>query len=234
MAGLSSIFYPRSSILTLSPYHNMELRLYLDILRRHWRVVLAVPVLIALISGAVALARPARYGVQMRLLITHDTTNGSAVGRTAAGEDTTAQDLPAILKSVAFRRDLALALAQRGRPVDEAALIDMISAATSEHEVVATVADRLPDLALATAKALIEVLQRQGLHYWGDPSATPQHPGLYVGVLDPPEQAVRLNGPRSLVLEVGLRALAGLGAAIGLAFALDYWERRKAKQIDSV
>jgi protein tyrosine kinase modulator len=206
----------------------MELRLYLDILRRHWRIVLAVPVLIALISGAVALARPARYAVQMRLLITRDMNNASAVGRTAAGEDTTAQDLPAILKSTAFRRDLAQALAQRGQPTDEARLINMISATTSEHEVVATVADTLPEQALVVANALIEVLQTKGLRYWGDSSATSEHPGLHVGVLDPPEQVVHLGGPRSLVLEVGLRTLAGLGAAIGLVFMLDFLERRKA------
>jgi capsular polysaccharide biosynthesis protein len=207
----------------------MELRLYLDILRRHWRILLAVPALIMLISGATALARPARYGVQMRLLVTRDMSNASVVGRTAAGEDTTAQDLPAILKSTAFRRDLAQALTQRGQPVDAAALIDMIGATTSEHEVVAIVGSTLPEQALAVAKALIEVLQSNGLRYWGDPNATSAHPGLHVGVLDPPEQAVRLNGPRSVVLEVGLRTSAGLGAAIGLVFALDFVERRKAQ-----
>jgi len=210
--------------------HNMELRLYLDILRRHWRIVLAVPLLIALISAAVALARPARYGVQMRLLITRDFDNASAVGRTAAGEDTTAQDLPAILKSTVFRRDLAQVLAQRGQPTDGANLIDMISATTSEHEVVVTIADTSPQQAFAVAKALIEVLQTHGLRYWGDPSANSEHPGLHVGVLDPPEQVVRLDGPRNLMLEVGLRTLAGLGAAIGLVFVLDFLERRKAQQ----
>jgi hypothetical protein len=211
----------------------MELRLYLDILRRHWWIVLAVPLLTALIAALAALARPPRYGVQVRLLVTRDMNHPSAVGRTAAGEDTTAQDLPAILKSAAFRRDLAQALAQQGRPVDETMLINTISAIASEHEVVATIAGTLPEQAITVAKMLIAVLQTQGLRYWGDPSATPEHPGLHVGVLDPPEQAVRLDGPRSLALEVGLRALAGLGAAIGLAFVFDFLERRKAQQSHS-
>jgi hypothetical protein len=169
----------------------------------------------------------------MRLLVTRDTKDASAVGRTAAGEDTTAQDLPAILKSAAFRRDLALALAQRGQPVDEAALIDMISATTSEHEVVATIAGSLPDQLVVVATAVVEVLQSRGLLYWGDPTATREHPGLQVGVLDPPGQARRVNGLRSIVLEVGLRTLAGLGAAIGLVFLIDYLERRKAKDSHS-
>jgi len=206
----------------------MELRLYLDILRRHWPIVLAVPVLIALISGAVAAGRPARYGAQMRLLVTRDMSAASAVGRTAAGEDTTAQDLPAILKSAAFRRDLAQALAQGSQPVDEAALIDMISATTSEHTVVVTVAGGAPEQAIVVARTAVDVLRRRGLYYWGDPGASIAHPGLHVGVLDAPERAVRLNGPRSMALEVGLRTLAGLGAAVGLVFVLDYLEHRKA------
>lgn len=204
----------------------MELHLYLTILRRHRWLVLAVPVLVALISGAVALTRPVRYGVQSRLLVTRDNTNTSAVGRTAAGEDTTAEDLPAILNSAAFRHDLAQALARRGQPIDEARLNGLISASADLEEVTVTVADASPERALAVANELITVLQAQGLRYWGDPSATPQQPGLHIGVLDPPTQAVRLNGARSIALEVGLRTFAGLGAAIGLAFLADYWQRR--------
>src|SRR5690349_14413585 len=103
----------------------MELHLYIDILRRHWRIVLAVPLLVALLSLAVALSRPPIYGVQSRLLVTRDNANTSAAGRTAAGEDTTAEDLPAILDSAIFRHDLAQALAQRGQPVDERSLVGM-------------------------------------------------------------------------------------------------------------
>ena len=206
----------------------MELYLYLAILRRHWWIVLAVPLLVALLSGAAALAWPARYGVQTRLLITRDPYTASAVGRTVEGEDTTAEDLPAILNSASFRHDLAQALARHGQPVDEASLVGMISASVNLEEVVTTVADESPERAMAVANELIVVLQTQGLRYWGDSSATPQRPGLHVGVLDPPAQAVRLNGPRSFALEVTLRTLAGLGAAIGLAFLLDYWQHRQA------
>ena len=63
----------------------MELQLYLDILRRHWLLVLAVPLLVALLSLAVALSRPPIFGVQARLLVTRDNADTSAAGRTAAG-----------------------------------------------------------------------------------------------------------------------------------------------------
>lgn len=207
----------------------MELRQSLDILRRRWWIVVAVPLLIALIAGALALARPARYGVGMRLLVTRDTASASTAGRTADGEDTTAQDLPAILQSAALRHDLAQALAQQGQPIDPAALAGSISATTSEHTVAVMITQAQPERAISIARALITVLQAYGLRYWGDPSATTDRPGLHIGVLDPPEQATRLNGPRSIALEVGLRAAAGLGAAIGLAWMLDALARRRTR-----
>jgi hypothetical protein len=205
----------------------MELRPYLSILRRRWWIVLALPLLVALASTVAAFTRPARYGVPMRLLITRDPSHPGAAGRTADGEDTTAQDVPAIVQSAAFRADLAQALARRGTPADAAALAGAISAATSEHAVALTIADAQPDRAIAIAQALIEVLRANGLRYWGDPSAAAGDAGLNIGVLDPPAQALLLNGPRAIGLEVGLRALAGLGAGFGLAAVLDGYERRK-------
>lgn len=205
----------------------MELGPYLNILRRHWWMIVALPLLVALVSTAVALAQPARYGVLVRLLITRDPGHSGVAGRTADGEDTTAQDVPAIVQSAAFRADLAQELARRGTPADPAALAGAISAATSEHTVALTVADVQPDRAIKIAQALIAVLQTQGLRYWGDPSAAAGNASLLVGVLDPPTQAMRLNGPRALGLEVGLRTLAGIGAGFGLATGLDFYQRRK-------
>ena len=48
----------------------MELYLYLDILRRRWPIVVAVPLLVALIRLAVAATQPPRYGATARLLVT--------------------------------------------------------------------------------------------------------------------------------------------------------------------
>jgi hypothetical protein len=207
----------------------MERELYLGILRRYWWLVVAVPLLTALIATAAALGRPPRYGATARLLITRDPSSPGAAGRTAAGEDTTAQDLPAILSSAAFRHDLAAELARRGQPIGEADLAGAISASTSEHAVAIVVASGQPGQATAIAQALIEVLRAGGMRYWGDASATPAQPGLLVGVLDPPGQAVRLDSLRSLALEIGLRTLASLGAAAGLAFVLYYIRRRSRR-----
>ena len=77
-------------------------------------------------------------------------------------------------------------------------------------------------MAPAVAEATIALIRANGLRYWGDPRATPEHPGLVVGVLDPPGPAMLLSGPRAIAGDVALRALLALIAAIGLVFVLHY------------
>jgi capsular polysaccharide biosynthesis protein len=201
----------------------MELRLYLDILRRRWWIVAAVPLLVALISGLAAASSPPRYGLTLRLLVTRAPTADGA-GLTDLGEDKTALDLPAIVGGATFRRDLAQELARQGRPIDEAALVGALQAGRQDNVVTIAVTAAHPDDAVAIGQAVVALIKANGLRYWGDPRATPEQPGLNVGVLDPPEQAALLNGPRAIVTDVALRALLGLVAAVGVAFALHYLE----------
>ena len=204
----------------------MELRLYLSILRRRWPLVVAVPLLVALASAVVALARPARYGTSTRLLVTRGAAApGSTAGLTDLREDKTAQDLPAIVSGATFRGELAAELTRRGQPPD-AALVGAIQAGNQDHVVTIAFQGAKPEIAAALAQATIDLVRRNGLRYWGDPSATPERPGLDVAVLDPPGTPARLNGPRAIVLEVALRALLGLIAAIGAAFVLHYLSER--------
>lgn len=205
----------------------MELRLYLDILRRRWPIVVALPLLVALISLAAGLARPARFGASARLLITRAAMAGGTAGLTDQGEDKTAQDLPAIVSGATFRSDLAAELARQGRASDPAALAGAIQASNQDHVVTIAVQAASPGDAVAIVQAAIDLVGRNGLQYWGDRGATAARPGLNVAVLDPPEQAARLNGPRSIALDVGLRTLLGLVAAVGAAFALHYLAPRQ-------
>src|SRR5688572_29745053 len=97
-----------------SCHRTMELYHYLDIIRRRWPIVAAVPLLVALISLIAALLQPARYGATARLLVTRP---GIA---TVDAEDTLAYDLPAIVGGAPFAADVAAELARRGRPLDQA------------------------------------------------------------------------------------------------------------------
>lgn len=197
----------------------IDLGRLLAALGRGWRLLALVTALVLGASLAAALLRPARYATGMRLLVTRDPQAPGLAGLSDQLEDTTAQDLPAIVQSAAFRADLAAELAARGQPLDPADLAGMLAANFSEHTVSVSVQSPAPELPGATATALIDLLRRNGLHYWGDPAASAERPGLLVGVLDPPGPAARVGGPRALALELALRSLLGLGLAAALVLA---------------
>jgi hypothetical protein len=205
----------------------MELRLYLDILRRRWWILVALPLLVAGISAVAAASQPARYGTTVRLLITRGPiTGGGPAGLTDQGEDKTALDLPAIISGATFRSDLARELTRAGHPIDEAALAGALNGIRQDNVVTIAISAAHPEDALAIGPAMVALLKANGLRYWGDPRATPGAPGLNVGVLDLPDQAALLNGPRAIAIDVALRALLALLVAVGLAFGMHYLERR--------
>jgi hypothetical protein len=201
----------------------MELRLYLSILRRRWWIVAGLPLLVALVSGAAMLARPPRYGVTARLLVTRGPLAGSAAGLTDQGEDKTAQDLPAIVSGAPFARDVAQELEREGNPLDAATVAEALHAWNQDHVVFIAAAEAHPEQAVALARAAVAMIQANGLRYWGEPRATAAQPGLNVAVLSLPDVANLLNGPRAFAQELGLRALLGLMAGVGVAFALHYF-----------
>lgn len=204
----------------------IDLGAQLAALRRGWRLLALVTLLVLGASLAAALLRPARYATSVRLLVTRDPQAPGLAGLSDQLEDTTAQDLPAILQSAAFRADLAAELAARGQPLGTSELAGAIAAGFSEHTVSVSVQSRAPELPGAVATALIELLRRNGLRYWGDPAATPERPGLLVGVLDPAGPAARVGGPRALAIELALRSLLGFG--LGAALVLVREANRKA------
>lgn len=201
----------------------MELRLYLDILRRRWWILVVLPLLVALIGAAAAARQPARYGTTVRLLITRGpVASDDTAGLTDQGEDKTALDVPAIVAGATFRSDLARELARQGRPIEPAALAGALNGQRQDNVVTIAIVAASPEDAVATGQATVALLKANGLRYWGDPRATPGSPGLNVGVLDLPTQAALLNGPRAIAVDLALRALLALIAAVGLAFVLHY------------
>jgi hypothetical protein len=210
----------------------MELRLYLAILRRRWWILVVLPLLVALISGVAAVRRPARYGTTVRLLITRGPIAGDGTaGLTDQSEDKTALDLPAIISSATFRSDLARELTQQGHPTDIRALAGALNGIRQDNVVTIAISAARAEDAVAIGPALVALLKTNGLRYWGDPRATPSAPGLNIGVLDLPDQAALLNGPRALIIDVALRALLALIVAVGLAFGLHYLNTANRKSV---
>ena len=205
----------------------MELRLYLAILRRRWWILVALPLLVAAISGVAAASRPSRYGTTVRLLVTRGAIAGDdTAGLTDQGEDKTALDLPAIINGATFRSDLARELTSTGHPIDAAALVGALNGIRQDNVVTIAISAAQPADAVAIGPAMVALLKTNGLRYWGDPRAVPGAPGLNVGVLDLPDQATLVNGPRAVAIDVALRALLALIVAVGLAFGLHYFDRR--------
>jgi capsular polysaccharide biosynthesis protein len=218
----------------------MDLFLFLSIIRRYWPVVVAVPLLVALLSLAAALARPPAYAASTRLLVTRADFPESRAGLSAGGnEDTVAYDLPVVVSGALFRRDLAAALAEQGRPIGEDALVTALSATNQKSLVTLTATAGQPEDAVAIVQTAVELIRTNGLRYWNEPRATPERPGLNVASLDAaPPVAARLDGPRTVVIEVALRtiigAVAGVGLALLLRFLAEGWriavERRQGDQ----
>ena len=207
----------------------MELRLYLAILRRRWWLLVALPLLVAAISGVAAASQPARYGTTVRLLITRgEIPSDDTAGLTDQGEDKTALDLPAIISGTTFRGDLARELTRQGNQIDQAALAGALNGIRQDNVVTVAISAARPEDAVAIGPALVALLKANGLRYWGDPRAVLGVAGLNVGVLDLPDQAALLNGPRAIAIDVALRALLALLAAVGLALGLHYLENARA------
>jgi len=87
----------------------------------------------------------------------------------------------------------------------EAELGGALKADRQEHVVTVAIEAARAEDAVAIGQALVALIKANGLRYWGDSRATPDQPGLNVGVLDLPEQATLLNGPRAIAIDTALR-----------------------------
>ncbi len=205
----------------------MEFQLYLAIIRRRWWLLVAVALLTALLTGALALAQPTRYGLTVRLLVTRtDLLAHPPTDNNVDTEDRVAYDLPAIISSPAFAQDVVRRLAEQGHPLSQAEVEQALHAENDRQLVRLAVTTPQPNDAVAIAQTAVSLIQVNGLRYWGAAQTAPAAPGLNVAVLDPPTQAVALNSPALIAREVALRGLLGLFAGIGLAFALHYFDDR--------
>lgn len=202
----------------------MELYQYLAILRRHWRVVVAIPLLVALVSLVVAVAQPPRYGVTDSLLVTRSNLGDRRLASpiNVDAEDRVAYDLPAIIGSSGFARDVVGELARRGHPLSQSVVEPALHAENDRQLLSLSVVTDNPADAVPIAEAAVAMIETNGLRYWGDQRATPADPGINVAVLEQPSQSQVLNGPRAIALQVALRTLLGLAVGVGAAFALHY------------
>jgi capsular polysaccharide biosynthesis protein len=188
-----------------------DLLRYWAIVRRRRLLVIALPLVAALVSLALGIVAPPRYAVTIRMLVTR------SEDRRFDTEDALAYDLPAIISGAPFAAEVAALLTRDGRPFMPEAVRVSLSASNDRRVVALTATAADPETPMLIANAATDLIIARGMALWGDPVATPERTGLNVVVLDRPAAAARVNGPGALVRDAALRAALGFFAAVGLA-----------------
>lgn len=218
----------------------MQLRLYFQILRRTWWLVIGLPLLVAILSTVLALREPPRYQASAQFMVSQEPYVLSEPPRQSplVGEPLTdfnllyswqstsfiIDDIPQVIASRAFAQDVQQLLATQGYEVGLEQVLGRISAERVHRAVDVRVVSGDAVLAEAMARATVQVMQEQGLRYWNREDG--ETSGLRIGVLDPGSPAVPVGGVSGLIVNVGLRTVLALGAAVGLAFLVYYLDDR--------
>ena len=211
----------------------MELRAYGAVLRRHMRLIVLVTLATLLISIVLAFRGPTSYTASMRLAV-------SVVPDPRVGDffkfdsyyswlssEYLADDLSELLRSEAFAQDVSNEL---GTSVDPKTIVNLTRTKKTHRLLDLEIASSDPDTALAIAQAYERVLNTKLSEYL----AFMQANNGFVRIINRPAVS-RTNTLPLTVAEIGLRTMAGLLVAVGLAFLLEYVDDRlrDRRQVES-
>jgi capsular polysaccharide biosynthesis protein len=209
----------------------MELRHYLRILQRSWPLVVGLPLLVAILTVALAFILPQRYTITAAMLVTQRPIAVSEPQVTLPDENNfnnwaTAEfivdDILQLVETRQFATDIALWLrTQHGITLDPKDISDGLEAERQHRMIYLHVAASRQDYARLIAQGAIAKLQEVGLGYWGRSEST----SLTVSLLDLPDRAAGSRNPVSLAIDLVLRGLLALILAIGLAFLRHYLDQ---------
>lgn len=211
----------------------MELRAYGAVLERHARLIGLITLATIVVSIALALRGPSAYTATMRLAI-------SVVPDPRVGEffkfdsyyavltsEYLADDLSELLRSEAFAADVS---AEMGNTVEPEAIANLTRTKKTHRLLDVQIVSGDPQTAMAIAQAYERVLNTRLSEYL----AFLQANNGFVRIVNRPRVA-RTNTLALTAAEVGLRAMAGLLGAVGLAFLLEYVDDRlrDRRQVES-
>ena len=211
----------------------MELRAYGAVLQRHARLIGLITLATLVISVAMALRGPSAYTASMRLAV-------SVIPDPRVGDffkfdsyysvltsEYLADDLSELLRSEAFAADVS---AEMGNSVEPEAIAGLTRTKKTHRLLDVQIVAGNPQSALAIAEAYERVLNTKLPEYL----AFLQANNGFVRIVNRPKVA-RTNSLPLTAAEVGLRTMAGLLGAIGLAFLLEYVDDRlrDRRQVES-
>lgn len=199
----------------------MELKVYLQALRRRWPVIVALPLLVGLLAIAQELSRETSYAAQTRLRVISELMNGNFTeypqDDNFIASEYAIDDLVEAVRGNVF----ASAVAERVRATGIEISGDEVQsaiAANREHRVLTvTVRSPNPAQAEAIASEAAAELEAAAFDYIGVPSPDV---GSVVRVIDLPSEASPDTSRMRLLLL--LEVVAAIGAGVLLAFLLDY------------
>lgn len=202
----------------------MELRSYGAVLRRHARMIGLITLITLVVSTGMALRGPTAYTATMRMAI-------SVVPDPRVGEffkydsyyawlssEYLADDLSEVLRSEAFAQDVS---AELGMTVEPESIVNVTRTKKTHRLLDLQIASSDPRTALAIAEAFERVVNTKLSEYL----AFMQVNNGFVRIINRPK-VERTNSLPLTAAEVGLRTLAGLLGAVGLAFLLEYVDDR--------
>ena len=211
----------------------MELRAYGAVLKRHARLIAVITLAALVVSIAMALRGPSAYTASMRLAI-------SVVPDPRVGDffkfdsyysvltsEYLADDLSELLRSEAFAADVS---AEMGNTVEPEAIVNLTSTKKTHRLLDVQIVSGNPQQAMAIAEAYERVLNTKLSEYL----AFLQANNGFVRIVNRPTVA-RTNTLPLTAAEVGLRTMAALIGAVGLAFLLEYIDDRlrDRRQVES-
>lgn len=211
----------------------MELRQYAAVLRRHGRLIGLITLATLIVSIGLALRGPAAYTASMRLAV-------SVVPDPRVGDffkydsyysvltsEYLADDLSELLRSEAVAADVSAVM---GDPVDPAAIVSLTRTKKTHRLLDIEIAGSDPQTALAIAEAYQTVVNTKLVDYL----AFMQANNGFVRIVNQPK-VTRTNSIPLTAAQIGLRTMAGLVGAIGLAFLLEYIDDRlrDRRQVES-
>lgn len=211
----------------------MELRAYGAVLKRHARLIAVITLAALVVSIVMALRGPSAYTASMRLAI-------SVVPDPRVGDffkfdsyysvltsEYLADDLSELLRSEAFAADVS---AEMGNTVEPEAIVNLTRTKKTHRLLDVQIVSGNPQQAMAIAEAYERVLNTKLSEYL----AFLQANNGFVRIVNRPKVA-RTNTLPLTAAEVGLRTMAALIGAVGLAFLLEYIDDRlrDRRQVES-
>jgi capsular polysaccharide biosynthesis protein len=202
----------------------MELRTYAAVLRRHARLIGLITLATLIVSIGLALRGPTSYTASMRLAVSvvPDPRVGDFFKYDAyyswLSSEYLADDLSELLRSDAFAQDVSNEL---GMTVDSKTISGLTRTKKTHRLLDVEITNSDPQMALAIAEAYQRVVNTKLPEYLGFLQV---NNGM-VRIVNQP-QVARTNSAPLMAAEIGLRTVAGLLAAVGLAFLLEYIDDR--------